>query len=107
MIVNLFSSPLRLLLILLKLIKVMLYRIFASENRNDLLSLKKNSFVSSYLDYVSVMSYDYYGAWDNVTGINAPLYGRDSSEEGNNDEQWKNVVCDELSLWRFVHWMCV
>lgn len=29
-----------------------------------------------HLDYISVMTYDYHGSWDNVTGINAPLYGR-------------------------------
>ncbi|CAF3191271.1 unnamed protein product [Rotaria socialis] len=44
-----------------------------------------------YLDYVSVMTYDYYGTWDNVTGINAPLYGRNSSAEDDDDGQWKNV----------------
>jgi len=51
--------------------------------------------VFRYLDYISVMTYDYHGkseknewesrerahlnilgSWDNVTGINAPLYGR-------------------------------
>ena len=40
------------------------------------------------------MTYDYYGAWDNVTGINAPLYGRDLLEE-DSDRRWKNVVSDE------------
>ena len=43
-----------------------------------------------YLDYVSVMTYDYYGSWDNVTGINAPLYGSDSLND--EDGHWKNVV---------------
>jgi len=37
------------------------------------------------------MTYDYYGAWDNVTGIHAPLYGNDFIEE-DDEEQWKNVV---------------
>lgn len=47
----------------------------------------------SYLDYVSVMAYDYYGAWDNVTGINAPLYARSSPiEDVDDDSRWKNVV---------------
>lgn len=41
-----------------------------------------------------MMAYDYYGAWDNVTGINAPLYGKDLPGEGQEDELWKNVVCD-------------
>lgn len=41
-----------------------------------------------------MMTYDYYGAWDNVTGLNAPLYARDLSGEGQEDEQWKNVVGD-------------
>ncbi|UJR33016.1 hypothetical protein I4U23_020476 [Adineta vaga] len=44
-----------------------------------------------HLDYVSVMTYDYYGAWDNVTGINAPLYGRNSLANDDGDEHWKNV----------------
>jgi GH18 family chitinase len=31
------------------------------------------------------------GAWDNVTGINAPLYGRSDGKENKNDIEW-NVV---------------
>jgi chitinase len=59
----------------------------------------------SYLDYVSVMTYDYYGAWDNVTGINAPLYARDLlGEEEDEDRRWKNVVRDEMGWSR---WICV
>ncbi len=63
----------------------------------------------SYLDYVSIMTYDYHGnlmnrfeifenmffwsigAWDNVTGMNAPLYG------GGGDKGWSVVGCDERS----------
>ena len=30
--------------------------------------------VISYLDYVSIMSYDYYGPWSSVLGHNSPLY---------------------------------
>ncbi|CAF1250692.1 unnamed protein product [Adineta ricciae] len=45
-----------------------------------------------YLDYVSVMTYDYHGSWDNVTGVNAPLYGKYAAENDTDDDgQWKNV----------------
>ena len=72
----------------------MSYRIFASEICSRFL-WSKNGWFFSYLDYVSVMAYDYYGAWDNVTGINAPLYGKDlPGGEEEDDEKWKNVVCD-------------
>jgi GH18 family chitinase len=51
------------------------------------------------------MTYDYYGAWDNVTGINAPLYGRNYLEE-DDDGHWKNVVSydddDEFRLYRWI-----
>ena len=30
--------------------------------------------VVSYVDYVSIMSYDYYGPWSSVLGHNSPLY---------------------------------
>lgn len=43
------------------------------------------------------MTYDYYGAWDNVTGINAPLYGKSSSDE-NDDRRWKNVVSIDIEI---------
>ncbi|CAF0741823.1 unnamed protein product [Didymodactylos carnosus] len=42
-----------------------------------------------YLDYVNVMSYDYHGQWDNVTGINSPLYK--SHTDLPSHEEWKNV----------------
>jgi GH18 family chitinase len=38
------------------------------------------------------MTYDYHGAWDNVTGMNAPLYGRSNRED---DKGWNVVSNDE------------
>ncbi|KAI4468382.1 chitinase [Holotrichia oblita] len=37
--------------------------------------------LSKYLDFINVMTYDLHGAWETVTGHNAPLYPR-SSESG-------------------------
>jgi len=34
------------------------------------------------LDWINVMTYDYHGAWDGVTGVNAPLFA-DSAPGGN------------------------
>ncbi len=80
----------------------MQYLIFASMCCGYVLHIK-DYLGFSYLDYVSVMTYDYYGAWDNVTGINAPLYGRNYLEE-DDDGHWKNVVSydDELRLCRLI-----
>ena len=33
--------------------------------------------LNKYLDYIYVMAYDYYGAWDTTTGHNSPLYDYD------------------------------
>ncbi|CAF1185488.1 unnamed protein product [Adineta steineri] len=41
------------------------------------------------LDYISVMAYDYHGKWDQVTGINSPLYR--SHNELDDHEDWKNT----------------
>ncbi|XP_055837885.1 acidic mammalian chitinase [Episyrphus balteatus] len=52
--------------------------------------------VSKYLDIINVMAYDLHGSWDEVTGINAPLY------EGPNDytdvEKQLNVHAS-ISYW--------
>ena len=31
-------------------------------------------FLCRYLDYISIMSYDYFGPWSSVLGHNSPLY---------------------------------
>ena len=52
------------------------------------------------------MTCDYYGAWDNVTGINAPLYGRNDLDE-DDDGRWKNVVSynDKTGLNRWISYL--
>ncbi|XP_048408855.1 acidic mammalian chitinase-like [Stegostoma tigrinum] len=37
--------------------------------------------ISRYIDFICVMTYDFHGAWENVTGHNSPLY-RGSADEG-------------------------
>ncbi|XP_019720792.1 acidic mammalian chitinase [Hippocampus comes] len=39
--------------------------------------------VSNFLDFINVMTYDFHGAWDPITGHNSPLY-RASSDQGEN-----------------------
>ncbi|XP_069682894.1 acidic mammalian chitinase-like [Periplaneta americana] len=38
------------------------------------------SALGQYLDFINVMSYDYHGSWDSVTGENAPLYAGPSDK---------------------------
>lgn len=37
------------------------------------------------------MTYDYHGTWDEVTGLNSPLYGRGSPNHTQPVENWKNA----------------
>ncbi|XP_043572208.1 acidic mammalian chitinase-like [Chiloscyllium plagiosum] len=37
--------------------------------------------ISKYIDFICVMTYDFHGAWENITGHNSPLY-RASTDEG-------------------------
>ncbi|CAF2382525.1 unnamed protein product [Rotaria sp. Silwood2] len=54
------------------------------------------------LDYVNVMTYDYHGKWDLVTGINSPLYR--SHTELENHEDWKNT---NSSIYYWINNGCV
>lgn len=36
--------------------------------------------LSEYLDFMSVMTYDYHGSWENVTGHVSPAYHKDGDE---------------------------
>ncbi|XP_051736245.1 acidic mammalian chitinase-like isoform X2 [Ctenopharyngodon idella] len=39
--------------------------------------------IAKYLDFINVMTYDFHGSWDTVTGHNSPLY-RGSGDTGDN-----------------------
>ena len=51
--------------------------------------------VSSYLDFINVMAYDFHGKWENTVGHNAPLFAPSS------DSEWrKQLSVDHASnLW--------
>ena len=48
--------------------------------------------LDKYLDYVSVMAYDYHGHWDEMTGHVAPMYqhSQDNNSDFNTVEKMKN-----------------
>ncbi len=44
---------------------------------------------SKYLDSINIMTYDYHGAWDNVTGFLAPLYADPSATYNDSVTKWE------------------
>ncbi|XP_073960809.1 probable chitinase 2 [Choristoneura fumiferana] len=58
--------------------------------------------ISSYLDYVNIMGYDMYGAWDHVTGHNAPLH----KGEGDEDESQDRVFSVDFALQYWLNQGC-
>lgn len=53
--------------------------------------------ISKHLDIINILSYDYHGAWENFTGLNAPLY-HGSSDIGQNREWTVVSLFSELYL---------
>ncbi|KAL7473604.1 hypothetical protein ACHAXS_014064 [Conticribra weissflogii] len=49
-------------------------------------------FVADVLDELNLMTYDFHGAWDNITGVNAPLYDQ---AEGDPEPGWSVHGCVE------------
>lgn len=49
----------------------------------------------SEVDFVSLMTYDYHGAWENVTGHNSPLF-KSALDQGNHKEH--NIVSANLMV---------
>ena len=47
--------------------------------------------MDKYLDYVSVMSYDYHGQWDGQTGHVAPMYHHQEEHQDQDQEEQNNM----------------
>ncbi|GAB6020734.1 hypothetical protein CHUAL_003398 [Chamberlinius hualienensis] len=43
--------------------------------------------ISKYLDFINLMSYDFHGKWESMTGHNSPLYAP------SNDTNWRKQLC--------------
>ncbi|KAH9504021.1 hypothetical protein Btru_067551 [Bulinus truncatus] len=46
--------------------------------------------LNQFVDIVNVMSYDYHGTWESVTGLNAPLYSNDGLDVHSTISWYKN-----------------
>lgn len=51
--------------------------------------------LTSYLDFINLMAYDFHGKWERETGHNAPLYAPSS------DSEWRKQLCVEnaANMW--------
>lgn len=49
-------------------------------------------YVADVLDELNLMTYDFHGAWDAITGVNAPLYDQ---AEGDPEPGWSVHGCVE------------
>lgn len=56
---------------------------------------KFNKLKKRHFDFINVMTYDYHGAWDEVTGHNSPLYGR--SGEPDKHKYWN--INASMHIW--------
>jgi chitinase len=50
--------------------------------------------IHQYVDYVQLMTYDIYGEWDTITGMNAPLY-----QDPSRDSYWQWSVTDAVETY--------
>lgn len=48
--------------------------------------------VAAYLDFLNVMSYDFHGKWETMTGHNSPLYAQA------NETTWRKQLCMEFGV---------
>lgn len=48
--------------------------------------------VAAYLDFLNVMSYDFHGKWESMTGHNSPLYAQA------NESTWRKQLCVDFGV---------